>query len=140
MDKPGRRGELALRRGWPSMFRSYLHEDNRYRACFEGDWYLTGDIVKRDEEGYYWFVGRADDAIKSSGHLICPFEVESVLLAHPAVADAAVIGIPHAVMHELVKAYIVLLVDPRHPCLRTNMTPEYLKAGSSAPWLEWFLK
>lgn len=101
-------GELALRRGWPSMFRGYLHEEERYRKCFVGDWYLTGDIVKKDADGYYWFVGRADDVIKSAGHLIGPFEVESVLLEHPAVAEAAVIGKPDPVVMEVVKAFVSL--------------------------------
>ena len=81
-------GELALRPGWPSMMRGYLSEDERYRKCFVGGWYLTGDLAMRDAEGYYWFVGRADDVIKSSGHLIGPFEVESALMEHPAVAEA----------------------------------------------------
>ena len=81
--EPGVEGELALRAGWPSMFRGYLDQDERYRKCFAGDWYLTGDLAKRDDDGYYWFVGRADDVIKSAGHLIGPFEVESVLMEHP---------------------------------------------------------
>ena len=85
-------GELALRAGWPSMMRAYLHEQERYDKCFADGWYLTGDLAMRDEAGYYWFVGRADDLIKSSGHLIGPFEVESALIEHPAVAEAAVIG------------------------------------------------
>ena len=80
-------GELALRPGWPSMMRGYLSESERYRKCFVGGWYLTGDLAMRDAEGYYWFVGRADDVIKSSGHLIGPFEVESALMEHPAVAE-----------------------------------------------------
>ncbi len=75
--EPGIEGELALRVGWPSMFRGYLNEEARYRKCFAGDWYLSGDLVKRDADGYYWFWGRADDIIKSAGHLIGPFEVES---------------------------------------------------------------
>ncbi|HEU4641967.1 MAG TPA: acetate--CoA ligase, partial [Gemmatimonadaceae bacterium] len=95
--EPGRQGELALRPGWPSMFRGYLHDDERYRKCFAGGWYLTGDLARVDADGYFWFVGRADDVIKSSGHLIGPFEVESTLLEHPAVAEAAVIGIPDPV-------------------------------------------
>ncbi len=65
------------------------HEEERYRRCFAGGWYLTGDLARRDADGYYWFVGRADDVIKSAGHLIGPFEVESVLMEHPAVAEAA---------------------------------------------------
>jgi acetyl-CoA synthetase len=101
-------GELALRRGWPSMFRGYLHDDERYRKCFAGEWYLTGDLARRDAAGYFWFVGRADDVIKSSGHLIGPFEVESALLEHPAVAEAGVIGKPDPVAMEIVKAFVSL--------------------------------
>ena len=101
-------GELALLRGWPSMFRAYLHEEERYRKCFAGDWYLTGDLAKCDADGYFWFVGRADDVIKSSGHLIGPFEVESAFMEHPAVAEAGVIGKPDAVVGEVVKAFVAL--------------------------------
>jgi acetyl-CoA synthetase len=108
LDEPDTEGELALRPGWPSMFRGYLGEDARYRACFAGGWYLTGDLVRRDADGYYWFVGRADDVIKSSGHLIGPFEVESVLMEHPAVAEAGVIGKPDPVALETVKAFVAL--------------------------------
>ena len=101
-------GELALRPGWPSMFRGYLNEDERYKKCFAGGWYLTGDMATKDADGYFWFVGRADDVIKSAGHLIGPFEVESALLAHPAVAEAAAIGVPDPVAGEVVKAYVSL--------------------------------
>jgi acetyl-CoA synthetase len=104
----GRQGELALRPGWPSMFRAYLHDDERYRKCFGGDWYLTGDIASRDGNGYFWFVGRADDVIKSAGHLIGPFEVESCLIEHPDIVDAGVIGKPDPVAGEIVKAFVVL--------------------------------
>ena len=108
---PDTEGELALRPGWPSMFRGYLGEEERYRKCFVGGWYLTGDLVRRDADGYYWFVGRSDDVIKSAGHLIGPFEVESTLLEHPAVAEAAVIGIPDPVAGEVVKAFVSLKGD-----------------------------
>jgi len=101
-------GQLALRPGWPGMFRGYLHEEARYAKCFAGGWYLTGDLARRDADGYYWFVGRADDVIKSAGHLIGPFEVESSLMEHPAVAEAAVIGVPHPVAGEIVKAFVSL--------------------------------
>ncbi|MEX0752707.1 MAG: acetate--CoA ligase [Xanthobacteraceae bacterium] len=101
-------GELVLRPGWPSMMRAYLNEEERYRKCFVGGWYLTGDLAMRDDEGYYWFVGRADDVIKSAGHLIGPFEVESALMEHQAVAEAAVIGIPDPTAGEMVKAYVAL--------------------------------
>jgi len=106
--KPMAMGELALRPGWPSMMRAYLNEEERYRKCFVGGWYLTGDLAMRDDEGYYWFVGRADDVIKSAGHLIGPFEVESALMEHPAVAEAGVIGIPEPIVGEVVKAYVAL--------------------------------
>ncbi|HVO95855.1 MAG TPA: acetate--CoA ligase [Terriglobales bacterium] len=101
-------GELALRPGWPSMFRAYLHEDERYRKCFAGGWYLTGDLAKQDADGYFWFIGRADDVIKSAGHLIGPFEVESALMEHPAIAEAGVIGIPDPIIGEVVKAFVSL--------------------------------
>jgi acetyl-CoA synthetase len=101
-------GELALRPGWPSMFRAYLHEEERYQRCFAGGWYLTGDVARRDADGWLWFVGRADDLIKSSGHLIGPFEVESLLMEHPAVVEAGVIGVPDPVAGEIVKAFVSL--------------------------------
>jgi acetyl-CoA synthetase len=106
--KPMAMGELALRPGWPSMMRAYLNEEERYRKCFVGGWYLTGDLAMRDDEGYYWFVGRADDVIKSAGHLIGPFEVESALMEHPAVAEAGVVGIPEPTAGEMVKAFVAL--------------------------------
>ncbi|MFF1881233.1 acetate--CoA ligase [Pseudarthrobacter sp. NPDC058196] len=106
--EPDTMGELALRPGWPSMFRGYLNEEERYRRCFAGGWYLTGDLAKRDADGYFWFVGRGDDVIKSSGHLIGPFEVESCLMEHPAVAEAGVIGVPDPVAGEVVKAFVEL--------------------------------
>jgi acetyl-CoA synthetase len=108
LDEPGVVGELALRPGWPSMFRGYLHDDERYAKCFAGGWYLSGDVASRDEDGWYWFVGRADDVIKSAGHLIGPFEVESALIEHPAVVEAGVIGVPDPVAGEVVKAFVSL--------------------------------
>jgi len=108
IEKPMAMGELALRPGWPSMMRAYLNEEERYRKCFVGGWYLTGDLAMRDSEGYYWFVGRADDVIKSAGHLIGPFEVESALMEHAAVAEAGVIGVPDPTAGEMVKAFVAL--------------------------------
>ncbi|HEX9039826.1 MAG TPA: acetate--CoA ligase [Trebonia sp.] len=105
---PDTEGEIALRPGWPSMFRGYLHDEQRYAEAFAGGWYLTGDIARRDSDGYFWFVARADDVIKSAGHLIGPFEVESVLMEHPAVAAAGVIGKPDPVAGEIVKAFVTL--------------------------------
>ena len=108
VDQPDVQGELALRPGWPSMFRGYWNEPERYKKCFAGGWYLTGDVARKDADGYFWFVGRADDVIKTSGHLIGPFEVESVLIEHKAVAEAAVIGKPDPVAMEIVKAFVSL--------------------------------
>jgi len=108
VEAPDVQGELALRPGWPSMFRGYWGEPERYRRCFVGRWYLTGDLARRDADGYFWFVGRADDVIKTSGHLVGPFEVESVLMEHAAVAEAGVIGKPDPVAMEVVKAFVAL--------------------------------
>jgi len=109
--EPGVEGELALRPGWPSMFRGYLHDDERYARSFADGWYLSGDLASRDADGYIWFVGRGDDVIKTAGHLIGPFEVESVLMEHPAVVEAGVIGIPDPVAGNLVKAFVTLRPD-----------------------------
>jgi len=108
IDTPDVEGELALKAGWPSMFRGYLNNEARYQKCFSNGWYLTGDLARRDADGYYWFIGRADDVIKSAGHLIGPFEVESALMEHPAVAEAGVIGKPDPVVGEMVKAFVSL--------------------------------
>ena len=113
VEKPDEEGELALRPGWPSMFRGYLHEPERYAKCFvkDGsgqDWYLTGDLARRDADGYFTFVGRADDIIKTAGHMVGPFEVESALMEHPAVAEAGVIGKPDPTIGEIVKAFVAL--------------------------------
>ena len=107
---PDTEGELALKPGWPSMFRGYLHDDERYAKCFKDGWYLSGDLAKRDADGWFWFVGRADDIIKTAGHMVGPFEVESALMEHPAVAEAGVIGKPDPLIGELVKAFVSLKV------------------------------
>jgi acetyl-CoA synthetase len=101
-------GELALEPGWPSMFRSYLNEPARYEKCFKGGWYLTGDLARRDADGYFWFVGRSDDVIKTAGHLVGPFEIESALMEHPAVVEAAAIGMPDPVAMNVIKAFVIL--------------------------------
>jgi acetyl-CoA synthetase len=106
--EPDVEGELALRPGWPSMFRTYLNEQARYERCFVDGWYLTGDLARRDVDGFYWFVGRADDVIKSAGHLIGPFEVESALMEHASVAEVGVIGLPDPVAGQIVKAFVVV--------------------------------
>jgi len=106
--EPNTQGHLVLKKGFPSLFRGYLHDEERYAKCFIGEWYLSGDLAKKDADGYLWFIGRADDIIKTSGHMVGPFEVESTLMRHPSVAEAAVIGKPEPTIGELVKAFVVL--------------------------------
>lgn len=107
LDEPDAVGELVLRAGWPSMFRDYLGAPERYAASFRDGWYLTGDLARRDKDGDFWFVGRADDVIKTSGHMVGPTEVEGVLLGHEGVADAGVVGRPDPVAGETVVAFVV---------------------------------
>lgn len=106
--EPDTDGMLAVRVGWPSMFRAYLHDEERYARCFAGDWYLSGDLAARDADGWLWFVGRGDDVIKTAGHLVGPFELESVFMEHPAVVEAAVIGLPDPVAGNVLKAFVTL--------------------------------
>ena len=108
IEEPDVQGEIALRPGWPSMFRAYWNDPARYARCFADGWYLTGDLARCDADGYFWFVGRADDVIKSAGHLIGPFEVERALLAHRAIVEAGVIGKPDPMAGEIVKAFVSL--------------------------------
>ena len=107
----GQEGEIAVRvkpHRPLGLFREYWLNPDEMAKQFRGDWYLTGDRAMRDADGYFWFVGRKDDVIKSSGYRIGPFEVESVLLEHPAVLEAAVIGQPDALRGQIVKACVVL--------------------------------
>jgi len=105
---PGEEGNLAVKPGWPSMFRTYWNKKDLYDSRFQNGWYITGDRARMDADGYYWFVGRADDVINTAGHLVGPFEVESALIEHPAVAEAGVIGKPDPVAMEVVKAFVSL--------------------------------
>ena len=106
--QPDTPGELALKSGWPSMFREYLNEPERYQKCFTDQWYMTGDLAFKDKDGYFWFVGRDDDIIKTAGHMVGPFEVENTLMSHPAVAEAAIIGKPDSMIGNVVKAFVSL--------------------------------
>ncbi|MBM3307893.1 MAG: AMP-binding protein [Candidatus Eisenbacteria bacterium] len=121
--EPGRVGLIAFRPGWPSMFRAYRGRPDLYRSKFAGAagdaepdalrtdtglWYVSGDRSSVDAEGYYWFVGRDDDVINTGGHLVGPFEVESALIEHDAVAEAAAVGKPDPVNMEVVKAFVTL--------------------------------
>ena len=105
---PGQDGQLAIRPGWPAMFHAYWGNQEMYNSRFRRGWYITGDQARMDEDGYFWFVGRTDDVINTAGHLVGPFEVESALIEHPAVAEAGVIGKPDPIAMEIVKAFVGL--------------------------------
>ena len=105
---PGEEGHLAIRTGWPSMFHVYWGNQSLYNSRFKKGWYITGDRARMDKDGFFWFVGRADDVINTAGHLVGPFEVESALIEHPAVAEAGVIGKPDPIAMEVVKAFVSL--------------------------------
>ncbi len=108
VETPGRVGVIGLRPGWPSMIRAYWNNPEGYARKFSKGWYLTGDRATRDADGYFWFVGRDDDVINTGGHLVGPFEVESALLEHPAVAESAAVAKPDPVNMEVVKAFVTL--------------------------------
>ena len=101
-------GHLCLVKGWPSMFRTYLNKPDLYNEKFSEDFYITGDLAYKDEEGYFWYVSRADDVINTAGHLVGPFEVESVLLEIEEVVDVAVVGAPDPILHQKIVAFICL--------------------------------
>jgi len=108
IETPGRLGLIALRPGWPSMLRTYWRNPAAYAGKFKNGWYLCGDKARLDADGYFWFVGRDDDVINTAGHLVGPFEVESALLEHPAVAESAAVATPDPVNMEVVKAFVTL--------------------------------
>ncbi|WP_433948122.1 acetate--CoA ligase [Bacillus tropicus] len=102
-------GNLAIGKGWPAMMRGIWNNKQKYESYFmPGDWYVSGDSAYMDEDGYFWFQGRIDDVIMTSGERVGPFEVESKLIEHAAVAEAGVIGIPDPVRGEIIKAFIAL--------------------------------
>jgi acetyl-CoA synthetase len=104
-------GSLRLKKGWSSMFRTYLNMQEQYQSKFHGDYYDTGDLAKKDADGYYWFLGRNDDVINTSGHLVGPFEVESSLLEVEEIVDVAVIGAPDDMLFEKIVAFVKLKGD-----------------------------
>lgn len=101
-------GHIAVHRSFPALFQGYLADPNRTISAFRGDWYITGDQGRKDEDGYIWFEGRADDIIISAGYTIGPFEVEDALVRHPLVAECAVVASPDAERGHIVKAYVIL--------------------------------
>lgn len=113
-------GFLAVKTPWPSMFKMYWNSKDLYTSKFKNGWYITGDKAKKDIHGYFWFIGRNDDVINTAGHLVSPFEVESVLLEHSSVAESAVIGIPDDLLGEKVKAFVVLKPD-KQPTLQIKI-------------------
>ena len=108
IERPGSVGLIALRPGWPSLIRSYWNNPVAYASKFRNGWYVTGDRASIDADGYFWFVGRDDDVINTGGHLVGPFEVESALLEHNAVAESAAVAKPDLVNMEVVKAFVAL--------------------------------
>ncbi|NQD98715.1 AMP-binding protein, partial [Staphylococcus xylosus] len=105
---PNRMGNLAIKKGWPSMMVSIWKNPEKYDSYFIGDWYVSGDSAYKDEDGYFWFQGRVDDVIMTAGERVGPFEVESKLVEHEAVAEAGVIGKPDPVRGEIIKAFVAL--------------------------------
>ncbi len=108
LERTGVVGMIAIKPGWPSMFRTYWKNEETYKGKFKNGWYLCGDRASIDDEGYFWFVGRDDDVINAGGHLVGPFEIESALIEHPAVAESAAVGKPDPINMEVVKAFITL--------------------------------
>jgi acetyl-CoA synthetase len=108
---PGTVGEIAVKRPDPVMFLKYWNNPDATRGKFVGDWLMTGDMARKDGDGYFWFNGRKDDVITSAGYRIGPAEIEDCLMKHPAVALVAVVGIPDAVRTEIVKAFVVPKAD-----------------------------
>ncbi len=101
-------GNLAIRPGWPSMMKKIWRRQEKYKSYFHKGWYISGDLAYKDKDGYFWFVGRADDVIKTAGERVGPFEVESALISHPSVAEAGVIGKPDPLRGEIIKAFVAL--------------------------------
>lgn len=105
---PNRMGNLAIKKGWPAMMNKIWKNDEKFQSYFLGDWYVSGDSAYMDEDGYFWFQGRVDDVIMTAGERVGPFEIESKLVEHPAVAEAGVIGKPDPIRGEVIKAFISL--------------------------------
>lgn len=105
---PNRMGNLAIKKGWPAMMNKIWKNDEKFQSYFLGDWYVSGDSAYMDEDGYFWFQGRVDDVIMTAGERVGPFEIESKLVEHPAVAEAGVIGKPDPIRGEIIKAFISL--------------------------------
>ncbi|CAM3750669.1 acetate--CoA ligase [Alicyclobacillus pomorum] len=135
---PSRMGNLAIKPGWPSMMRKVWGNEEKYQSYFLNGWFISGDSAYQDEDGYFWFEGRVDDVINTSGERVGPFEVESKLVEHPAVAEAGVIGVPDPVRGEIVKAFITLRAGYEPSEELTNEISQFVKqrlAAHAAPRL-----
>lgn len=121
-------GYLVIRKPWPAMIQTIWGDDQRYKdtywSHFDGKYYLAGDSARRDEEGYFWIMGRVDDVLNVSGHRLGTMEIESALAAHPAVAEAAVVGKPHDIKGESIFAYVVLKAARPKNGIDDEMTDE----------------
>ncbi len=124
----GREGNLALRPGWASMMLKIWRRPKKYKSYFKNGWYISGDRAYKDKDGYFWFIGRADDVIKTAGERVGPFEVESSLVEHPAVIEAGVIGKPDPMRGEIVKAFVVLKKGIKSSEKLKKELSEYVKA------------
>ncbi|MDD5416290.1 MAG: acetate--CoA ligase [Candidatus Daviesbacteria bacterium] len=132
----GKEGNLAIKPGWPSQMKTIWRRPEKYKSYFQNGWYITGDRAWEDRWGYFWFVGRADDVIKTSGERVGPFEVESALMTHPAVVEAGVIGKPDPLRGEIIKAFVVLEKDVKPSEKLKKELAEYVKkqlAGHAYP-------
>lgn len=136
-------GNIALRPGWPAMMQTVWKNEEKFKSYFVNGWYISGDHGWQDSDGYFWFIGRADDVIKTSGERVGPFEVESALVEHPAVIETGVIGKPDEVRGEIIKAFVVLkpdylekVKDPKEAQLLKDELSQYVKkhlAGHAYP-------
>ncbi|WP_138419214.1 acetate--CoA ligase [Aquibacillus sediminis] len=129
---PNQMGNLAIKQGWPSMMRAVWKNPGKYESYFINGWYVSGDSAYMDEDGYFWFQGRLDDVINTSGERVGPFEVESKLIEHPAVAEAGVIGKPHPERGEIIKAFITLNAGYKASDELTEDIRKFVKTGLSA--------
>ncbi len=123
---PNKEGNIALIPKWPSMMKTIWRRPEKYKSYFVGKWYITGDRGWKDADGYFWFIGRADDVIKTGGERVGPFEVESSLVEHPGVVEAGVIGKPDPLRGEIVKAFVVLTSEQKSK-LKTKAEEEAYK-------------
>jgi len=130
---PGEVGDIAVHKSCPALFREYYRDPERTKASFRGEWYLTGDQASRDEDGYFWFEGRSDDIIISSGYTIGPFEVEDALMKHPAVQECAVVAAPDEIRGNIVKAFVVLRDGGKQDEAMVKELQDHVK-GITAPY------